>query len=198
MYRLAYERIYGRDEYVEGTEPTPIARAAIEYLDADGVALDIGAGEGRDAVFFAEQGFDAVAIDTSPNGLEKTERLADERSVGIETVRQDVNELKVTRSISLAHSVGATQYLRPENREAVFGSLKSATVPGGVHSLTAFVDRPDESPAVWEDYEYFYDEGELRTYYEDWEVLRYEDRSLDDMYVRDTPHPNEWLVARKP
>lgn len=201
MYRLAYEKIYGKHEYVEGTDPTPVAREGVEHVTAEGsgVAIDLGSGEGRDAVFFAERGFDAVAVDTSPNGLAKTERLADERGVSVETRQADLNELRVDETLHLAHSVGATQYVRPENREALFESLKATTASGGVHSLTAFVDKPDRSPPpVWEDYEHFFEVGELRGYYDDWEVVHCEERTLNEMYVRETTHPNEWVVARKP
>lgn len=53
------EEVYGRDEYYWGTEPGSLAKMAVEYLPDDPAGkrlLDLGAGEGKDAVFFAERG----------------------------------------------------------------------------------------------------------------------------------------------
>ncbi len=48
-----------------GTEPSAPARAAADLFRAEGVAtiLELGAGQGRDALFFARQGFRVQAAD---------------------------------------------------------------------------------------------------------------------------------------
>jgi ubiquinone/menaquinone biosynthesis C-methylase UbiE len=84
--RVRYEQlqeIYAGTDYYWGTESNGFAGRAIGFLDGrEGLrALDLGAGEGRDAVFFAEHGLDTLAIDVSPNGLQKAERLARDRGV---------------------------------------------------------------------------------------------------------------------
>ncbi|MDY6830589.1 MAG: methyltransferase domain-containing protein [Thermodesulfobacteriota bacterium] len=49
-------------------EPSDIVRRFYS-LAKPGMALDIGAGTGRNSVFLAEQGFDVVAVDIAEKGL---------------------------------------------------------------------------------------------------------------------------------
>jgi hypothetical protein len=71
---MEYEELqerYGREAFYWGTEENAFAHTAAEHLPENGTIVDIGAGEGRDAVFFAEQGFDVLAVGIAPNGSKK-------------------------------------------------------------------------------------------------------------------------------
>lgn len=186
---MSYEqlqRMYAGDEYYWGREPNGFAERALA-LSPEAPwghrmrAVDIGCGEGRDAVFFAERGLDTLAVDVAPNGLEKALRLARERRVELRVEQGDVNSLKLDGTFDLVYSIGTIQYLLPENREGRFGHLKEQTAPGGLHALFAFVDRPDIPPAP--DHmldEHLYAPGELPAYYTGWEVLHSRAFVFDD------------------
>lgn len=195
------QRIYVGEEYYWGTEPNALAETALEFAPKREApaAVDLGAGEGRDAVHLAEEGYGVLAVDVVPNGLEKAERLADERGVTIQTRQADVNDLQFA-AVDVVYSCGALQYLRPENRERQFGRFKHDTTPGGIHVMFAFVEHPDVSEAPdWGDNEHFYERGELRSYYDDWEILA-EDEFVfeDDSGGEPHRHAVETLVARNP
>lgn len=197
------EAVYGRDEYYWGKEPTHLAKTTAEYLPSDPAGerlVDVGAGEGRDAVFFAEAGFDVTAIDVSPAGLEKTERLARERGVEVETVRADANELEFSEPVDVVFSSGAVQYIRPAVRERQFERFTEATLPGGLHSVFAFVDHPDVPlPPDHTDDQYLFGRDELQGYYEDWETLYSEEIVFeDDSGGVPHEHAARIHVARKP
>lgn len=186
---MSYERLqtmYAGDEYYWGREPNGFARRALGLLArsarrAKPLAVDVGAGEGRDAVFFAENGLDVLAVEVAPNGLEKALRLADERGVGLRVRQGDVNSLELEGPFDLVYSIGTIQYLSPENRRERFGHFKERTAPGGLHALFAFVDHPDVPPAPdhMED-EHPYAQGELPGYYEGWEVVHSRAFVFDD------------------
>jgi SAM-dependent methyltransferase len=55
-----------------------------------GRALDLAAGEGRNAVWLAEQGWAVTAVDFSPVGLAKARELAAHRGVQVEWVTADL------------------------------------------------------------------------------------------------------------
>lgn len=61
-------------------------------IKISGDALAIAEGEGRNAVFLAEQGMNVTAWDYAESGLAKTNKLAGERKVVISTVLVDLNE----------------------------------------------------------------------------------------------------------
>ena len=54
-----------------------------------GLAIDLGAGEGRNAVWLAQRGWTVTAVDFSQVGLDKAKRLADDHDVTIDTVCAD-------------------------------------------------------------------------------------------------------------
>lgn len=178
------EAVYGRDEYYWGTEPTRLAETTAELLPADlagGRVIDIGAGEGRDAVYFAEQGFDVTAVEISPAGLEKANRLAAERGVEITTRRADANDLSFPEPMDVVFSSGAVQFIRPSVRQRQFERFQEATRPGGVHAMFAFVDHPDVPPAPdTTDDQYPFEREELQGYYEGWETLHSEELIFED------------------
>lgn len=55
-----------------------------------GSAIDLGAGEGRNAVWLASQGWAVTAVDFSDVGLDKARRLAEQRGVALNFVAADV------------------------------------------------------------------------------------------------------------
>lgn len=177
------QEIYAGQDYYWGTEPNGFAETALGFLGGqEGLrAVDIGAGEGRDAVLFAERGLETLAVDISPNGLEKAERLARERGVEVETLQGDVNTLALGETFDLVYCIGTVQYIEPANRAQRFERLREQTAPGGIHALLTFVEHPDVPPAPdWGDNEYLYAPDELRGYYEGWECLHARGFVFDD------------------
>lgn len=178
------EEMYGRDEYYWGREPSRLAEQTVEYCSGDPAGLrliDIGAGEGRDAVFFAERGFEVTAVDISPAGLEKAHRLAEERGVEITTLQADANEFEFSEPVDVVFSAGTVQFIQPEVRKRQFDRFQRKTNPGGLHAMFAFVDHPDIPPApATTDDQYLFDRDELQTYYEGWETLHTEEIIFDD------------------
>lgn len=83
---MIWDQRYAADDYVYGTQPNDFLASVIGSLDAGGGrALCLAEGEGRNAVFLAEQGYTVHAVDASAVGLGKAERLAQERGVAIRT-----------------------------------------------------------------------------------------------------------------
>lgn len=79
-----------------GAEPSAAARAAAELFQQEGKQklLELGCGQGRDAVFFAQQGFEIWALDYSEPGLAAIRRKAAALGPGLslQTVCHDVRQ----------------------------------------------------------------------------------------------------------
>lgn len=178
------ERAYGQEEYYWGRTPSRLAKTTVEYLPDDPTGwrlIDIGAGEGRDAVFFAERGLDVYAVDVSPAGLDKAHRLAEERGVGVSTIEADANEFEFPEPMDVVFSTGAVQFIRPAVRRRQFERFQRATNAGGLHAVFAFVEHPDVPPAPdTTDDQYLFGRDELQSYYRDWEPVYSEETVFDD------------------
>jgi 2-polyprenyl-3-methyl-5-hydroxy-6-metoxy-1,4-benzoquinol methylase len=62
-----------------------------------GKALDLAAGEGRNAVFLAEHGFDVEAVDISKTALNRVKKSGLSRGVRIKTVAADLDTLVIPK-----------------------------------------------------------------------------------------------------
>ena len=84
------ERFAGPD-YKYGTEPNAFLRAqAAERLRAPAEVLVPGDGEGRNGVWLARQGHRVTSVDYSTVGLQKTQALAAQHGVAVQTVHADL------------------------------------------------------------------------------------------------------------
>ena len=123
-----------------------------------GHALDLAAGEGRNAVWLAEQGWQVTAVDYSDVAITKARELAAERNVALETVVADATEplpgqptfdLVVVAYLQLPEpdrSRARSAMPRPRSRRAARSWSSRTTTPT---SSTATADRqtPPCSPA---------------------------------------------------
>ncbi|HLR98820.1 MAG TPA: class I SAM-dependent methyltransferase, partial [Mycolicibacillus parakoreensis] len=79
--RAFWEQFYGeKDRTWSGRVNPRLVEEAGELTP--GRALDLGCGEGADAVWLAERGWQVVAVDISATALQRARDLADDRNVG--------------------------------------------------------------------------------------------------------------------
>jgi 2-polyprenyl-3-methyl-5-hydroxy-6-metoxy-1,4-benzoquinol methylase len=89
-----WDERFKEKEFAFGKEANPFLKKHIALLPK-GKALDIATGEGRNAVFLAQHGFDVDAVDISNMGLKKVRKLAQEVGVKIHTLRVDLDTYKI-------------------------------------------------------------------------------------------------------
>ncbi len=83
MSKEMWDQRYAESEYVYGTNPNEFFKQELDKL-VPGKILLPAEGEGRNAVYAAEKGWNVSAFDQSDEGRKKALRLAAERSVTIE------------------------------------------------------------------------------------------------------------------
>ena len=95
-----------------------------------GRALDLGAGEGRNAVWLAKRGWRVTALDVSDVGLARAARRAEEEGVAVECVVADWREHALPAA-SFDLVVIAYMHPRPDERPSMYGCAADALAPGG-------------------------------------------------------------------
>lgn len=111
------------------TEPSLFAHWVAEQVEADSTIVDVGAGNGRDAVWFAERGHTVIALDYCGGANALARRLARQKQATL-TIR-DVN-LYDLRSTLL---VGAGLAHQPGTRHVYARGLLDALAAEGRQSL---------------------------------------------------------------
>jgi SAM-dependent methyltransferase len=131
--REDWDRRYSEKELVWSAEPN---RFLVEEVAAltPGRALDLGAGEGRNAIWLAGLGWRVTAVDFSAVALDKAGRIAASRGVEIDWVNADLGEY---RPEPAAFDLALLLYLHLPWREmaSVLGRARAALAPGGTFLL---------------------------------------------------------------
>ena len=169
-----YDRRYNTEEYYWGLTPNRICYDIMKILPPVKPyrVLDIGCGEGKDAVFFAKCGYDVTALDISEQGIEKAKKLAEHNKVEVSFFKADLFDYRPDTEYDIIFSSGVLHFIPPNDREELCNSLKAHTTDIGINALNVFVKKPfikrapdstrdEEKRRPWKS-------GELFGYYHDW------------------------------
>ena len=116
-------------EPIESPEPDPTLVEEIGPL-APGRALDLGAGDGRNAVWLAAHGWDVTAVDFSRVALERGRSLAERVGVEVDWVQQDLLAwTPPSRAFDLVCLFFI--HLPPAERRAVYARAAEGVAPDG-------------------------------------------------------------------
>ncbi len=91
-----WDERFKKKEFALGKEPNPFLKKHTHLLPK-GKALDMATGEGRNAVFLAQHGFEVDAVDISEKGLKKAQKLAKEKGAKINTFLIDLDQYQIQK-----------------------------------------------------------------------------------------------------
>ncbi|MDY0054677.1 MAG: class I SAM-dependent methyltransferase [Methyloversatilis sp.] len=189
------------EAYLFGTAPNRFLAAQACVLRAGQRAVSVADGEGRNAVWLAEQGLDVTATELSPVALDKAEALAAARGVRVDFALADA--LSWTYPDEAFDLVVAIfiQFAAPDERARLFENLKRTLRPGGRIVLQGYtpkqLDYRTGGPSAVEN---LYTVALLREAFGDFDIERldeYED-VLDEGLAHRGQSALVGMVARKP
>jgi SAM-dependent methyltransferase len=141
MTKPFWDERYSSAELVYGEAPNEFLAMMADRLPMSGDALDIGAGEGRNALFLASRGLRVLAVDQSEVGMQKAQRLAQARDLALRTQAVDLQEFDVEdNSFDIISSIFV--HLPATLRAAVHERAQAWLKPAGVFVLEAYA--PDQ------------------------------------------------------
>lgn len=165
----------------EVEEPTRLVVEQTLSLEP-GRALDLACGMGRNALYLASRGWQVTGVDGAPAAIERI-RL---RSSSMRAVAADLEAHEFVIEPGAWDLILTAYYLQRD----LFTAIKSGLKPGGVAIAIVHIPNPGEGPA-----EKRAAPGELRGFFEDWEILHYyEGAPRDEAHKR----PVAEIAARKP
>jgi len=170
------------DTYLCG-QPSSEFYDLIKLLPRNVKVLDLGCGDGRNAIFLAENGFDVRAVDISMAGIEKLNHLARIKDLHIEMERRDMRDYVFKGSYDLIIAHGCLHLIERSYWIRLIKSIKSRTRTGGYNVIAAFTDTLPP-PADLKDFTVgLFREGELFEIYQDWQII------LQKSYIKEDEHP---------
>ena len=199
--RTQYEKLYQSEQYYWGKEPADFLSTliALKPPKRGMKILDIGCGEGKDAVYMAAKGYTVTAFDLTESGIAKTKRYAEELGVKINAFVDDINTFETDERFDIIYSSGTLQYLRDDRIAPFFGKIQKITNPRGLNYFNVFVAKPFIPDAPdWDKEETLWKTGTLFTWYADWKI-HYMDETIFDCTSSETPHQHcmDSILAEK-
>ena len=160
---------YEGTTYVYGKEPTAYLKDKLSLLKK-GKALVLAMGEGRNAVYLAENGFDVTGVDLSEVGIEKCARLAEERGVEVNSIVADLTD----------YDMGTEQYDLITNfyfyDKSILPRVIDSLKPGGMFIFETYSrDHPKHSKFGPKNPNYLVKPNELLEIFQSLRILYYED-----------------------
>jgi SAM-dependent methyltransferase len=129
MDQTAWDERYAGPELVWGAGPNCFVAQEVATLPP-GRAIDLGTGEGRNAIWLAERGFTVTAVDFSRVGLARAAGLAAGRGVSVDWVHADLLDYRPTAG---GYDLVLVAYIQlPADRlTALARTAAAALAPGG-------------------------------------------------------------------
>lgn len=167
------------------SEPAPLLRETAAQLHP-GRALDLACGSGRNALWLARQGWSVTAVDGTAAAIEILRERASRRAVKLDAQVADIEKHEYRIESSAWDLIAFCYYLQRD----LFEPAKSGVAPGGVLLAIVHITEPGEEPT----YKRMLP-GELKGYFEDWDILHYYEGKPKDPEHR---RPVAEIVARRP
>ena len=121
-------------------EPPALLRAIADQRGS-GQALDLGCGEGVNAVYLAERGFSVVGVDFVAAALELARGRAQAAGVALELHESDVLDFHPSTPMDLILDSGCLHHVPPAKVTAYRERIRQWLHPGGDFLLVHFLKR---------------------------------------------------------
>jgi SAM-dependent methyltransferase len=162
-----WDERFKEKKFAFGKEANPFLKRHISLLPK-GKALDIATGEGRNAIFLSQNGFDVEAVDISKMGLRKARKLAEEMGVKIRTFNVDLDTYQIKKG---QYDLIANFYFL---KRSLIPKIKKGLRKGGrVIFETYLLEHRNLGTGGPKETKYFLKPNELLRLFDGFRILRY-------------------------
>ena len=122
--QLFWNNKFSKVDYFYGTKPNEFLASKLELIKHKKTLLCLGEGEGRNAIFFAQNGLEVSAIDASDIGLKKLDRKSKEENLNIKTFCMDLNHWEAKEKYDVI--VASYLHMSKNEREGLFKNIENS------------------------------------------------------------------------
>ncbi len=145
-------------------------------------AIDLGCGQGRNALFLALKGFDVTASDYNPSGMRVIEDIAEAEDLAIRTETYDMNVAAIGENYDFMVATVVFMFLMKERVPSIIANMQERTNPGGYNLIVSAMDTADYPCHM--PFSFTFKENELKNYYAGWTLIDYKEE-IGSMHARD-------------
>ena len=149
--------------------------AATPYLQG-GRALDVGCGQGRNALYLSQlsqHSFEVDAWDVNASSLQKLQQIIDAEGIQkIHVQQRDLNaDPSITGTYDFICCTVVMMFLEAKTVKPLIAQMQQATNVNGFNLIVCAMDTPDIPAQA--DFPFAFKIGELSALYEGWNIVKY-------------------------
>ncbi len=171
-----YNKHYRHNPEVFGSEPESFVLEAASMIPVGSKIIEIGAGQGRNAIALAEKGFNVTATDISQVGVDLINKKSKE--LGLSNLQAKVSDSLNTseEKYELIVCTFVLHQLTKKKAYKLITEIKEHTKTGGINSMAIFTSDGDFA-SVDTKGNFYPTKEEILKIYEGWEILNFTERN---------------------
>ncbi|MCK5285992.1 MAG: methyltransferase domain-containing protein [Candidatus Pacebacteria bacterium] len=176
-----FDSRYKQGKALFGNEPMPLVVEAIKTLKKDGKVLDLGVGDGRNAIYLLKNGFNVTGVDMSKEGLENLKEKAGNYQDKLTLINSNVLDLELTDKFDMIIGIGLLHFLEYSDIQKLMDWVQNHTESGGINIFVAKMMQNMRNNLP-----YIFEAGVLESFYTvpEWEIIQYEEEHRASIMAR--------------
>ena len=189
-----HSKAYRDNECFWGTTPNQYVRRLPEIIPPPAQVLDLGVGEGRNALFLTQLGYSVTGVDICDVAIGKLRRTVP-KGLTMKAVVADITQFEFEGLYDVIISNAVLQLVDGNEIQGLIERIQQHTKPGGINLLTVFSDTDparSTSPNLT-----FFSEEQLKGHYTSWNLITLEHYIKRETHGQLHEHDFLALIAQK-
>lgn len=189
------QTLKSRSKYIPTKQSSIVADLA-KILLAGSSILDLGAGQGRNAFYLANKGFDVTALELKDSEVAVLQEKNSKARKKVKITQKDIHKFVPETKYDAVICNTVLHFFTPRDTELAINKMKRSTKDGGYNLITVYTDKnpPKTRPHLFK-------HNELLEYYKDWKIVSYEEKLTPWFVYPEGAKPRRnhaaYLIAKK-
>ena len=161
--------------------------------------LEVGCGEGQNAIYLAEKGYLVDAFDLSEHGITKLKHRCKLSNTQVNAFVADLTTYQFEQNYDMIVCFGTLHFVAKDEWKRFINKAKKYTNIGGIHIIQIFTDTVPASEDIAPFAIGLAKDEEIKELYTDWEILQFKSYVFEDEHpnVPKHLHASNKIVARR-
>ncbi len=195
-----WEKSYQEDDTIAFSDQPNTTITEFEHLlHMQSKVLEAGCGEGQNAVYLAQKGYQVDAFDLSEHGIAKLKRRCEQSNAQVNAFVADLTTYQFKQYYDMILCFGTLHFVDKDGWKRFIRNAKEYTNIGGIHIMQIFTDAVPASEDIAPFAIGLAKDGEMKELYTDWDILQFKSYVFEDEHpnVPKHMHASNKIVARR-
>ncbi len=195
-----WEKTYQEEDTVTfSNQPNGTVREFEHLIGMQSKILEVGCGEGQNALYLAGKGYQVDAFDLSEHGIAKLKHRCELSKTHLNAFVADLTTYQFQQTYDMILCFGTLHFVEKNGWKKFISAAKEHTNIGGVHIMQIFTDTVPASKDIAPFAIGLAKDEEIKESYSDWEILQFQSYVFEDEHpnVPKHMHASNKIVARR-